>query len=79
MAIPGVVPLLAIAETDDGARALVLPRYDRSLRAGRGRHEVTDVGATRIGLALALFITVALVVSAWRSRRSPTDPSTTAN
>lgn len=45
MAIPGVVPLLAIAETDDGARALVLPRYDRSLRAGRGRHEVTDVGA----------------------------------
>jgi TRAP-type C4-dicarboxylate transport system permease small subunit len=40
---------------------------------------VTGVGATRIGLALALFITVALAVSAWRSRRSPTDRSTTAN
>lgn len=45
MAIPGVIPLLALAETDDGARALLLPRYDRSLRVGRGPQEVTHVAA----------------------------------
>jgi serine/threonine protein kinase len=51
MAIPGVVPLLTLAETADGARALVLPRYDRSLRGGRGVHTVPAIGAA---LALAL-------------------------
>lgn len=46
LAIPGVIPLLAIAETNDGSGALLLPRYDRSLRGGRGRHEIITIGQT---------------------------------
>lgn len=45
MQILGVVPLLALARTELGAPALILPRYDRSLRAGRGPHDVADIGA----------------------------------
>ncbi len=40
---------------------------------------ITGVGADRIGLVLALFITLALGIAVWRSRRSPADDPTSAN